>query len=191
MTARRRSAPYHHGDLRRALIAGAVAAIEEGGPSAMSLRYVAREVGVTHAAATHHFGDKAGLLTAVAVEGYRLLAEELKEALQTRASFLEVGVAYVRFAVRHRAHFEVMFRPELYHPDDAELGAARAVTAAILYGAEREGASDEQVTAGVAAWALVHGMATLWLNGSLPPRLGSDPEDLTRRIAPYLRTRRR
>jgi AcrR family transcriptional regulator len=190
MTAHR-SAPYHHGDLRRALITGAVAAIEKGGPNAMSLRQVAREAGVTHAAATHHFGDKAGLLTAVAAEGYRLLADELVEVQRTRASFLEVGVAYVRFAVTHRAHFEVMFRPELYHPGDAELGAARATTAAILYGARHGRASDEQVTAGVAAWALVHGVATLWLNGSLPARLGNDPEDVARRIAPYLRTRRR
>ena len=64
----------------------------------------ARRAGVTHAAATYHFGDRAGLLTAVAAEGYRLLAEALRGAQEIRGSFLEVGVAYVRFAVTHRAH---------------------------------------------------------------------------------------
>src|SRR5438046_4544723 len=113
---------YHHGDLRPALLRAAVETIGETGAAAMSLREVARRAGVTHAAATYHFGDRAGLLTAVAAEGYRLLAAALRGAQETRGSFLEVGVAYVRFAVTHRAHFEVMYRPELYHRDDAELG---------------------------------------------------------------------
>jgi AcrR family transcriptional regulator len=183
------SRPYHHGDLKSALLKAAVAVIEEVGPAAMSVREVARRAGVTHAAATYHFGDKAGLLTAVAAEGYRLLASELEQAQQERGSFLEVGVAYVRFAVTHRAHFEVMYRPELSHADDEELHAARAASAAILYGARH--ASDDQIAAGVAAWSLVHGIATLWLNGNLPARLGDDPEAITRRVATHLRTRRR
>jgi AcrR family transcriptional regulator len=182
------SRPYHHGDLKRALVAAAVDALGDAGPAAMSLRDVARRAGVTHAAATYHFGDKAGLLTAVAVEGYRLLGEELQRAWRGTGSFLEVGVAYVRFAVTHRAHFEVMYRPELYHPDDPALIDARAQAAVALYGTEH--ATDEQIAAGVAAWSLVHGVATLWLNGNLPGRLGDDPEALTRRVASYLRTRR-
>jgi AcrR family transcriptional regulator len=140
---------------------------------------------VTHAAATYHFGDKAGLLTALAVDGYLLLGEALREAHETRRSFLEIGVAYVRFAVSHRAHFEVMFRPELYHRDDEELLAAKAVTAALLY--QTEQVSDEELRAGIAAWAIVHGIATLWLDGNLPPRLGDDPEEITRAIASRLR----
>src|SRR5215471_15318282 len=111
--------PYHHGDLRPALLRAAVETIAGAGPAAMSLREVARRAGVTHAAAAYHFGDKAGLFTAVAVEGYRELGEALREA--ARRGFLEMGVAYVRFAVGHRAHFEVMYRPELYHPDDPEV----------------------------------------------------------------------
>src|SRR6266487_7090583 len=103
--------PYHHGDLRAALLRAAVETITEAGPAAMSMREVARRAGVTHAAATYHFGDKAGLLTALAVDGYRLLGHALREAHENRQSFLELGVAYVRFAVTHRAHFEVMFRP--------------------------------------------------------------------------------
>jgi AcrR family transcriptional regulator len=181
--------PYHHGDLKAALIRAAVTLIEEVGPAAMSVREVARRAGVTHAAATYHFGDKAGLLTAIAVDGYRLLAEELEAAQREQRCFLEVGVAYVRFAVTQQAHFEVMYRPELYHFDDAELLEARAATAEILYGTSK--ATVEQVAAGVAAWSLVHGIATLWLNGNLPARLGDDPEDIARRVATHLRTRRR
>ena len=183
------SRPYHHGNLRPALISAAIGEIEESGPAAMSLRAVARRAGVTHAAATYHFGDRAGLLTAVAAEGYRLLAEALRGAQETRGSFLEVGVAYVRFAVTHRAHFEVMYRPELYHRDDAELGRARAAAAALLYGTGE--ITRERMAYGVAAWSIVHGLATLWLNGNLPAQLGDDPEEITRVVAAHLGPPRR
>lgn len=176
--------PYHHGDLRPALLRAAVEAIAQTGPAAMSMREVARRGGVSHAAVAYHFGDKAGLLTAVAAQGYRMLTEQLRDARDADRGFLEVGVAYVRFAVTHRAHFEVMFRPELYHRDDEELLAAKAVTAALLYQAEQ--VSDEELRNGIAAWAIVHGVATLWLNGNLPPRLGDDPEEITRAIASRL-----
>jgi AcrR family transcriptional regulator len=187
--ARPPTRPYHHGDLKPALIRAAVDVIAEVGPAAMSVREVARRAEVTHAAATYHFGDKAGLLTAVAAEGYRILAEELAEAQRREHSFLEVGVAYVRFAVNNRAYFEVMYRPELYHADDPDLRDARTSAAVVLYGTDH--ASDDQLAAGVAAWSIVHGIATLWLNGNLPARLGDDPEEITRRVATHLRTRRR
>lgn len=176
--------PYHHGDLRPALLHAAVEAIGQDGPAAMSLREVARRAGVSHAAAAYHFGDKAGLLTAIAVQGYRMLTEELHDARVARRSFLEVGVAYVRFAVSHRAHFEVMYRPELYRPDDPEVREARAAAAVLLYGTTSPTAG--QLAAGAAAWSLVHGLATLWLNGNLPSQLGSDPEEITRIVARYL-----
>jgi AcrR family transcriptional regulator len=180
--------PYHHGNLRPALMAAAIGEIEETGPAAMSLRAVARRAGVTHAAAAYHFGDRAGLLTAIAAEGFRLVADALREAQQATGTFLEVGVAYVRFAVTHRAHFEVMYRPELYHRDDAELGRARAAAAVLLYGSDAPDA--EHLAEGVAAWSIVHGVATLWLNGNLPPQLGDDPEEITRVVAAHLRTSR-
>jgi AcrR family transcriptional regulator len=176
--------PYHHGDLRRALLRAAVASIEQTGPAAMSLREVARRAGVSHAAAAYHFGDKAGLLTAVAAEGYTILTGELQQAWDTWQAYLEVGVAYVRFAVSHRAHFEVMYRPELYRADDPEVAAARAAAGVLLYGSPDPDA--EQIAAGTAAWSLVHGLATLWLNGNLPGQLGPDPEAAARAIAGYL-----
>ncbi|WP_418606964.1 TetR/AcrR family transcriptional regulator [Georgenia sp. SUBG003] len=126
--------PYHHGDLRRAVLDAAVATIPETGPAGLSMRDLARRAGVSHAAPAHHFGDKAGLLTAVAAEGYDLLARVLVDAQHRTGDFLELGVAYVRFAVEHRAHFEVMFRPDLYHPDDPELLAARERAGEALYG---------------------------------------------------------
>src|SRR6266540_1426296 len=121
--------PYHHGDLRRALLDAAIEAITEAGPATVSLRDLARRAGVSHAAPAYHFGDKAGLLTAIAADGFRLLGAALGEAWTATGSFLEVGVAYVGFAVTHRAHFEVMFRPELYRPDDPEVSRARGASA--------------------------------------------------------------
>jgi len=83
--------PYHHGDLPRVLLDTATQAILEVGPAAVSLRDLARRAGVSHAAPAYHFGDKAGLLTAVAVDGFERLAAALREAYQTTGSFLEAG----------------------------------------------------------------------------------------------------
>jgi AcrR family transcriptional regulator len=180
--------PYHHGDLRAALVRSAVEAITELGVAGTSVREVARRTGVSHAAAAYHFGDRAGLLTAVATEGYRALGAALTAARE-RGSFLDVGVAYVQFAIEHPAYFDVMYQLGLYDPGDADLVAAKAETAAILYGSTD--ASDDQIAAGVAAWSIVHGLATLWRNGNLPARLGTDPLEVTRVVARHLRVPRR
>jgi AcrR family transcriptional regulator len=182
--------PYHHGDIPRPLLEAALQAIAEVGPAAVSLRDLARRTGVSHAAPAHHFGDKAGLLTAVATDGFRQLAATLGQTYQATGSFLELGVAYVDFAVTHRAHFEVMFRPELYRTDDPELVQAREQARALLYPPAAEAANSpdgrDELRAGVAAWSLVHGLATLWLNQNLPPQLGDDPKEITREVARYL-----
>ena len=186
MADKRPQRPYHHGKLRRALIDAAVAAIDEGGPGAVKLRDLARRVGVSHSAPAHHFGDKRGLLTAVAAEGYRLFAAELRDEYARSDSFRELGVAYVRFAVQHRPYFEVMFRPELYREGDAELAAARDEATAMLansVGRLSGGDPDfDTLRSGVAAWALVHGLATLYLNRALPPELGDDAEEIARTV---------
>src|SRR4029453_8881835 len=180
---------YHHGDLRRALIQAALQVIRRDGLGALSLRDLARQVGVSHAAPVHHFGDKAGLLTAIAADGFFKLADELRRTYRRTGSFLEVGVAYVRFAVRQRAYFEVMFRPELYHADDPALIAARQQSGDVLYGSLSERptvASADTRAAGLAAWSLVHGLATLLLTGNLPPDVARDPEELARSVASFL-----
>ncbi|HEX2356649.1 MAG TPA: TetR/AcrR family transcriptional regulator [Micromonosporaceae bacterium] len=175
--------PYHHGDLRRALLDAAASTIEESGPAALSLRDLARRAGVSHAAPAHHFGDKAGLLTALAAQGYELLDEALRAA---GGDLLEVGVAYVRFAVEHRAHFEVMFRPDLYRSDDPSVVAARRRAGAALragVGSLPDRPDGERAElAALAAWSIVHGFASLWLDGALPPELGDDPAAAARRV---------
>ncbi len=178
--------PYHHGDLRRALLAAAARAVEESGPAALSLRDLARRAGVSHAAPAHHFGDKAGLLTALAAQGFELLAEELDRVREETDSLLEIGVGYVRFAVKHRAHFEVMFRPELYHADDAALVTARGRAAdslrAGLAAMPAAQVGPDADVARLAAWSIVHGFATLWLGNALPPEIGADPEPASRAV---------
>ncbi|MFB6392067.1 TetR/AcrR family transcriptional regulator [Polymorphospora lycopeni] len=169
---------YHHGDLRRALLAAAVEAIGESGPSAVSLRDLARRASVSHAAPAHHFGDKAGLLTVLAAEGFDRLADTLRPVIAQTGSLLETGVAYIRFAVDHRAHFEVMFRPELYDHDNPAVVAARqraTDTLAAAVATRGEAGADARMD-GLAAWSIVHGFATLWLGGALPADLGPDPE---------------
>jgi AcrR family transcriptional regulator len=178
--------PYHHGNLREALLAAAVDEIGERGAQALSLRELARRAGVSHAAPAHHFGDKAGLLTAIAVEGYDRLAEALQGAYESGA-FLDVGVAYVRFAVEQPAHFEVMYRPDLYRADDPELVRARDDAGRWLYGpAGDEFPTTYALRTGIAAWSFVHGFAALWNTGNLQRRLGDDPLTAVREVAPAL-----
>ncbi|MGW0215960.1 TetR/AcrR family transcriptional regulator [Micromonospora chokoriensis] len=174
---------YHHGDLRRALLTAALEAIEEVGPTALSLRDLARRAGVSHAAPAHHFGDKAGLLTALAAQGFDLLAQALVRAGD---DLLEAGVAYVDFAVRRRAYFEVMFRPELHRTDDAELTAARERAGAALRSGVAAlpggGTPADTDRDALAAWSIAHGFATLWLAGALPDRVGNNPSDAARAV---------
>ena len=179
---------YHHGDLRRTLVRAAVDAVAESGAAALSLRDLARRVGVSHAAPAHHFGDKTGLLSAVAAEGFRLLEAALRTTWAESHDFLEVGVAYVDFAVSNPGYFEVMFSPELHDPDDAELAQAKAASSQLLFGPVAElGGEDVDVTrAGVAAWSTVHGLATLWRNHVLPAELGDDVTVAARSVLRYL-----
>jgi AcrR family transcriptional regulator len=185
------SRPYHHGDLRRVLLDAATEAIAEDGPTRLSMRDVARRVGVSHAAPAHHFRDKTGLLTAVAVRGYQQLADALAETWDSTHDFLEVGVAYVRFALANPAAFDVMFRPYLLRVDDPDLAAARARSRSYLYGPAGELADGDEMSAGVAGWSLVHGLASLWLNGVVPPELGDDPEQVARMVGRHLFAARR
>ncbi|MEJ2855692.1 MULTISPECIES: TetR/AcrR family transcriptional regulator [unclassified Saccharothrix] len=175
--------PYHHGDLRRAVLDAAVDVITEHGPGGVGLRDLARRVGVSHAGPVHHFKDKAGLLTALAAEGFEMLADRLEETKAAGGDFVEVGTAYVRFAVEHRAHFEVMFRPDLYHAHDPAVEAARTRAGAVL----ADGVADQPdpELASAAAWSITHGFATLWNTGVLE-RPGHDPIELARAVAGFL-----
>ncbi|POM23125.1 transcriptional regulator BetI [Actinomadura rubteroloni] len=150
--------PYHHGDLRRTLLAEAAALIAERGPAAVSLRDLARRAGVSHAAPAHHFGDKTGLFTALAAEGHDLLAAALREPPAT--GLRDLGARYVAFAIGHPSHFAIMFRDDLLAAGDPELEAARKRSYAPL----RDAVPDEDAL--LAAWSLAHGYATLVLAGA-------------------------
>ncbi|MEU1530496.1 TetR/AcrR family transcriptional regulator [Streptomyces fagopyri] len=180
--------PYHHGDLRRAILSAALDVIAAEGPSALSLRDLARRAGVSHAAPAHHFKDRTGLLTAIAAEGHGLLAATLTEAADLR----EAGVHYVRFAREHPAHFQVMFTPELLRANDVELATARALSAESLrraVAARRPGPDVDPRLAAVAAWSLAHGFATLLLGHNLDGPVGDqDPEEVFRALTGMLFT---
>ncbi|GGY39076.1 TetR/AcrR family transcriptional regulator [Streptomyces tanashiensis] len=175
---------YHHGELRQAVLAAALDVIATDGPGALSLRDLARRAGVSHAAPAHHFKDRTGLLTAIATQGYELLAAGLAGTARLR----ERGVRYVRFAVEHPAHFQVMFQPELLRADDADLLAAKERASAEL----RAGVADlrdvpDARTAGIAAWSLAHGFATLLLTHNVDGALGGrDPEEYFRSLTGLL-----
>jgi AcrR family transcriptional regulator len=184
-----RNRPYHHGDLRRALLDAALTLVAAHGPAALSLREVARLAGVSHAAPTHHFRNKAGVLTAIAADGYRMLADALAAAradpTEGTTPFREQGVAYVVFATSHPGHFAVMRAPYLLDNDDAELTAARDSAGEQLRGGAATLAGGDTATP-LAAWSLVHGLASLLLEGNIRLEPGDDVESLARAVTGHL-----
>ena len=163
-------AAYHHGDLRAACVRAAMELLEEGGETALSLRAVARWAGVSPAAPYRHYADREALVSAVATLGYRELAERLAAAHpspSTPDDLAAVAVAYVQFALEHRALFRTMFSD----PCDGDSSERVAATTAI---AEYVGALVRRAFPGVdpdalstALWAVVHGLAFLYLDGKL------------------------
>jgi AcrR family transcriptional regulator len=175
------SRPYHHGNLNRAAIDGAVAEVVEVGVAGVSMRRIARRAGVSHAALAYQFGDKTGMFTAVAVEGFQLAAQTIGAEAAGPDGFLRGGQAYIRFALTHPGHFEVMFRPSLYRADDPDVVAAKTSAFDILFGsarvslAARGATTDDDVAAAVAAgWSVAHGFATLALTSNAELPTGGD-----------------
>lgn len=174
--------PYHHGNLRPVAVAAAVEEVETVGVAGVSMRRIARRAGVSHAALAYQFGDKTGIFTAVAADGFRLAAEMIGPAATGAAGFLLGGMKYVEFGVTHPGHFEVMFRPYLYRGDDPDLASARDAAFDLLYGSARaslaagsDHVTDEEVVGlVVAGWSLTHGLATLTLTANLRDRVGDD-----------------
>jgi AcrR family transcriptional regulator len=156
--------PYHHGDLRAALLAAAEEELLEHGIEAFSLRQVAKRAGVSHAAPAHHFGDANGLLTALAAEGFRrfLATQKAKEAAadpSAQAQFMASGVGYVDFALTRPALFRLLFGSNRPDYADPELKlAADAAYHHLTHLVAQIGGGPVEVTA---AWAMVHGLADL------------------------------
>jgi AcrR family transcriptional regulator len=165
--------PYHHGDLRAALLAAAEAELAERGIEGFSLRAVAKRAGVSHAAPAHHFGDAPGLLTALAAEGFRRLLEmqRVREAAAARdpqAQIVAAGLGYIDFALARPALFRLMFgsaRPD-FATDDLS-AAARATYGHLELQVAAVGGTDIGDVA--AAWAAAHGLADLLAAGRLRP----------------------
>lgn len=174
---------YHHGDLREALLSSALVAIARDGVSAISLRRLAREAGVSHAAPAHHFHDRTGLFTALAARGFELLDAALRRAVDqapdnAKARLSASGKAYVLFATEHPAYFEVMFRPDLVHRDDPALLAASRQAGQVLRqtiaAARGDTDSADLELEALKAWTHAHGLATLWLSGTLTAEMAPD-----------------
>ena len=167
---------YHHGDLRVALITTGLKKLEEGSAESLSLREIAREIGVSATAIYRHFPDKDSLLSALASEGMAQLAREQKAAGKAggKEGFAERGRAYVRFAMNNPALFRLVFSslpaaadPNCANPEDSP-GWLLRQSITELAGPK---ASDAQRKAGVLrAWALVHGLAMLILSGQIAPK---------------------
>lgn len=179
---------YHHGDLRAVILAEAARLAAERGADRISLRELARGAGVSHAAPAHHFTDRRGLFTALAAEGFRLLASVLADA---GPRFIDAALAYVRFAIEHPGHYEVMFNKSLLDASDTELAAAEAAAAAELTRGvatlSDPHAAADPAGAELAAWSLVHGFSTLWLNDAVDARVkATDPMQTVERIARML-----
>jgi AcrR family transcriptional regulator len=164
----RKRGRYHHGNLPAALVQAALELVEESGAEALTLREVARRVGVTHAAPYRHFKDKAALLAAVAEEGFLRLRRELHERMQRaatpRAKVAAAGVAYMTFAREHAAHFRVMFVTDVV--DDQHDALERAATGFlddIAAAVTRTGFSEAGESRRIAEllWCEWHGIASL------------------------------
>ncbi|MEM9188853.1 MAG: TetR/AcrR family transcriptional regulator [Myxococcota bacterium] len=177
-------ATYHHGDLQKALVRGALEVIDEKGVDGLSLRAVARKAGVSAAAPYHHFQNRAELLAGIAAEGFELLHRACADAKAATdpepiAQLTAMGTAYARFALANPGHFRVMFRPEI--SDRTEFPALEAVSAPV-FEELRQTVLDCQ-TAGhippgdhrravMLAWSAVHGVSALLVDG--PLRAGFD-----------------
>jgi AcrR family transcriptional regulator len=161
--------PYHHGDLRCALVRAAVSVLEREGPSALSLRAVAREAGVSPAAPYHHFKDKAELLSAVAADGLERLKQALTEAFAAAGpaeARSAMGVAYVAFSRANPALYRVMWDtarnrgrlPGTGEDGGGELDFLRGYLGEVA--GDRLSETDVQLNS-IASWCAAHGLAEI------------------------------
>ena len=161
-------AAYHHGNLRDALLDAAEALLPQHGAEGLTLREVARQAGVSHGAPYHHFESRDALLAAVAERGFQGLGEAMTAAAGAtpRDRLIAICVAYVDFAARHPARFQLMFGPLLaqkaLYPGLKEAGERSFF---VLLEASRDVTPDEAMPLALSGWSLAHGLAHLRING--------------------------
>ena len=181
--------PYHHGALRDALLEAAERVLERDGLAGLTLRAVAREAGVSHAAPTHHFGDLSGLVSDLAATGFRQFNAAMAAAgapdMPYPGRALARAKAYVAYAQAHPGMYGLMFRterldysrPSLCEAAEASFAAlASAVAASRHEHIEQEALTLEQAAAIARAWSTVHGFTMLLLDGRLADILKRLPE---------------
>lgn len=168
---------YHHGDLRAALVSAGLELLKDRSVDDLSLREVARKVGVSATAVYRHFPDKQALLYALCEQGAAQLARVQQDAMEGagggQAGFDETGRAYVRFALANPALFRLMMttRPPggMLDADETAVNAAMRLLRQNIASLLPPGATeDEQRMAVIKSWALVHGLAMLMLDGQVP-----------------------
>ncbi|WP_230534454.1 TetR/AcrR family transcriptional regulator [Microvirga roseola] len=161
--------PFHHGDLRHALIEATAELIERDGPAAVSLREAARITGVSHNAPYRHFPTREALLAAVAAHGFRQLrlAFEAAAAATPENRMLALGQGYLRFASAHPGLFRLMFGSGLDRQSHPELERAAQKAFGVLQRAALDGGSPSPRDAALGAWALVHGLSHLIVDNQL------------------------
>ena len=184
--------PYHHGGLHEALLAAAERVLERDGLAGLTLRAVAREAGVSHAAPTHHFGDLTGLVSELAAIGFRQFNAAMNAANAQAGSLLQKAMdrarAYVGYAQAHPGMYGLMFRterldmtrPSLHEAANASFaGLAGAIGASRQEQISAQALSLDQAAAIVRAWSLVHGFTMLLLDDRLSDILRRLPEGTT------------
>lgn len=165
----RMSRPYHHGDLRNALLDAARAVLEERGPSGLTLRETARKVGAAAPSAYHHFTNLEELAAALAEQGFAELTAAL-EAMPAdeRGRLAPLGLAYIAWARRNPALYRLMFGDSFGSAigSNANIAKSRARTQELVVGGLRRQLNERDVPAAVLlAWSLVHGLALLLIDG--------------------------
>jgi len=184
--------PYHHGALRDALLQAAERVLERDGLAGLTLRAVAREAGVSHAAPTHHFGDLTGLVSELAAIGFRQFNAAMASACDAATSPLERALArpkaYVAYAQAHPGMYGLMFRterldysrPSLHEAAESSFaGLANAIGAMRQEPITGNALTIEQGAAIARAWSMVHGFTMLLLDGRLEDILERLPEGTT------------
>lgn len=169
--------PYHHGNLKSALVAAGVDILESEGTVALTLRAIAARVGVSHTAPKNHFRSLRGLLTAIAAEGFRrhhaFMREGLSESSDRKDRLRVATEGYVRFAREHKGLFLLMFSSQHCDFEDAELREAAAASFAVLSDIasgldwDKADEPDGQRRTEIMLWAFVHGYAQLANEGLL------------------------
>lgn len=166
---------YHHGDLKRALTSAALSLVAEKGPKGFTLTEAARRAGVSAAAPYRHFADKAELLATVAEQGFNELHADLAaaadRAFDPKERVVELGRVYVRWAVAHPDHYQVMFGGQSLKEKNSSLAAAGEQAFGdlldVITNCQEAGIVQGQDPRDIAAplWSLVHGIASLAIGG--------------------------